>query len=81
MAQFGVNTAPCPIAMTEEYRDGRTIWTVDIHVRVHRVTEFDISTESSSLAGALRAAYLGLNNEVGLRLRASRANQTFGIEV
>lgn len=81
MAQFGANVAPCPIAMTEEFRDGQTVWVVDLHIRVRRVTEFDISTEGSTLSEALRAAYLGLNNEAGLRLRASRANEAFGVAV
>ena len=81
MAQFGVNIAPCPIAMTEELRDGQTVWVVDIHIRVRRVTEFDISTEGATLSEALRAAYLGLNNEAGLRTRAARANEAFGVAV
>lgn len=81
MTKFGNNVAPVPLSMTEEYRDGRIVWVVDIHIKVRRVTEFDISTEGETLSDALRAAYLGLNNELGLLNRAARANLAFGVAV
>lgn len=79
MAKFGENIAPIPITMTMELRGNKMQWIVDIHIKVHRVTEFDISTQGESLSEALRSAYLGLNNEMGLLDRANRANKAFGI--
>jgi hypothetical protein len=82
MARFGVNVAPVPISMVEEYDPGRgMIWVVDIHIKVYRKTEFDISVEGKTLSEALRRAYLGLNNELGLLERADRANRVFEVAV
>jgi hypothetical protein len=81
MDRFGDNVAPVPISLTMEFRDGKVLWCVDIHVKVLRQTEFDISTEGPTLSAALRAAYLGLNNEQELLRRASRANIAFGVAV
>lgn len=85
MAKFGENVAPVPICMTEETRtDGErfwTMWVVDLHIKVRRVTEFDISTEAETLSEALRKAYLGLNNEEALVAHAARANLAFGVTV
>lgn len=81
MAQFGTNSADLPIAMTLELREEGRVWVVDIHIRVRRVTEFDISTEDVLLSKALRGAYLGLNNHTGLVRHAHRANQAYGVEV
>jgi len=74
------NTADLPIAAAKERQpDGSFIWTVDIHVRIPRVTEYDVTGVGKSFAGALRRAYLGLNNEAGVRGNADRANAQFGI--
>lgn len=81
MSQFGENVASVPIAMTEENRNGLRVWIVDLHIKVRRVTEFDISTEGTTLSEALRSAYLGLNNERGLVSRAARANDAYGVTV
>lgn len=83
MAKFGDNIASVPISMVEEYdrETGRRFWVVDIHIKVHRVTEFDISVEGNTLSDALRRAYLGLNNEMGLLNKAARANLVFSVVV
>lgn len=81
MATFGLNIAPVPLSMVEEYRGGKSVWCVDIHIKVYGVTEFDISTEGPTLSAALRAAYLGLNNERGLTDRAAKANAAYGVVV
>jgi hypothetical protein len=81
LEKYGVNIADLPISMTKELREDGYWWVVDLHIRVRRVTEFDISTEGRTLGAALRAAYLGLNNELGLITRAARANLVFGVAV
>jgi len=81
MKQFGTNVAPFPFCITQEIRDGKVVWCVDIHVRVRRKTEFDISTEGETVTEALRAAYLGLNSPTGVTERAGRANAAFGIPI
>lgn len=82
MAKFGPNIAAVPISMVEEYTPARgTFWVVDIHIKVYRFTEFDISVEGKTLSEALRRAYLGLNNEMGLLERAHRANRVFEVAV
>lgn len=82
MARFGDNIATVPISMVEEYDPTRgRFWVVDLHIKVHRVTEFDISVEGKTLSEALRRAYLGLNNEMGLLERAARANLVFEVSV
>lgn len=82
MAGFGENIAPVPIAMSKYTKqDGPEYWIVDLHIKVARVTEFDISAEGSTLSAALRSAYLGLNNEEGLKARAHRANTVFVVRV
>ena len=56
------NTAPIPIACSyERDENGKLGWIVDIHVRIPRVTEYDVQGAGLTLAGALRRAYLGLN--------------------
>lgn len=82
LGEFGANTAEFPISMTQERaEDGSLRWVVDIHVRIPRKTEFEISAEGETLSEALRSAYLGLNNPNGVIRRASAANEAFGIAV
>lgn len=73
MAAFGENVAPIPYAACLENRlDGPT-WVVDIHVKVRRLVEFDISAEGQELHEALRRIYLGLNNEMTYRRLGAEA--------
>lgn len=81
MSHFGKNIAPFPLCISEELRDGKTVWIVDLHVKVYRVTEFDITSEGDTLGAALRGAYLGLNNERGLVAHAERTNGQYGVAV
>lgn len=68
MQAFGKNVAPIPYTETMEYREEKGhFWTVDIHVKVHRLVEFDLTGEGPTLADALRCVYLGLNSEANLR--------------
>ena len=63
MAMHGINIATVPFAETLERVGDEHLWTVDIHVKVARKTEFDISTVGETLAEALRRAYLSLSHE------------------
>lgn len=70
------NTARVPIAAARELDDtGEPAWTVDVHVRLPGVCEYDVTGVGRTLAGALRRAYLGLNNEQNLRRLTSKAGQ------
>ena len=74
MKNFGDNIATFPYCETQERLEtGKTIWTVDIHVRVKRLVEFQLTGEGETLAEALRRVYLGLNSEANLRRNASTA--------
>lgn len=71
------NTAPVPIACAmERDEEGDLAWTVDIHVRVPYVTEYDVSAAGKTLTGALRRAYLGLNSHGNLIYQAARASSS-----
>lgn len=76
------NVADVPIASSKERQeDGTYVWGVHVHVKVKFVTEYDIEAYAHTYAGALRRAYLGLNNEANLRRHAASANEQFGIAV
>lgn len=75
------NIAPIPIAACKELVDGTPYWTVDVHVRIPRVTEYEVSGTDKTLAGALRRAYLALNNEPNVREKANASNRRFAVEV
>lgn len=76
------NTADIPIASSKERQeDGTFAWGVHVHVKVPYVTEYDIEAYGKTYAGALRRAYLGLNNEANLRRHAAKANEQFGVAV
>lgn len=70
MARFGENIAEFPFTETLERRLDGLMWVVDLHVKVIRSVEFDLTAEGRTLAEALRKAYLGLNSEIGLRKNA-----------
>jgi hypothetical protein len=62
------NTAPVPIAAAMEHTDdGEPCWTVDVHVRIPGEAEYEVTGAGKTLCGALRRAYLGLNNEKQIR--------------
>lgn len=63
MALYGVNIAEVPFCETMERRGDEHLWVVDLHVKVARKTEFDISVVGETLAEALRRAYLSLSHE------------------
>ena len=74
MRAFGENIAPIPYASALEYgEDGSEHWVVDIHVKVRRAVEFDLTGEGKTLADALRCVYLGLNSEANLRRTNGKA--------
>lgn len=76
------NVAELPIAAAKQRTiTGEYGWVVDIHVKIPGVTEYEVTGAGKTYAGALRRAYLGLNNETNLRRHAARANATFGIAV
>ena len=66
MAKFGENIAEFPLTQTLERRDGKLVWVVDIHIKVARLVEFDLTGEGDTLAEALRKVYLGLNSQANL---------------
>jgi hypothetical protein len=73
MGAFGTNVAQFPYSETRELREGKLIWTVDIHIKVIRQTEFELTGEGETLMEALRRVYLGLNSQTNLR-RATTAS-------
>jgi hypothetical protein len=77
------NTAPIPIDASKQRNEltGEWTWVVDIHVRIPRVTEFELTGSDTTLTGAIRRAYLALNSHKRLRRQASDANLAFGIAV
>lgn len=81
MGIFGCNSAEYPLTMGKEWRNGRHVWVVMIHVKIRGITEFEIETEGTTLSAALRAAYLSLNSQKVLLARAARSNATFGVAV
>lgn len=81
MNKYGDNIAPVPFAEYQERRNDGLWWCVDIHIKVRRTTEFEVSAEGRTLSEALRKAYLGLNNEPVLTRKAANANALFGVTV
>jgi hypothetical protein len=80
------NVAEFPIATSKEREvaeDGTVtfVWRVDVHVRIPRVTEYDIEGWGPTISTALRRAYLGLNNEPRLRHESAASNARFGVSV
>ena len=63
MARHGINVARVPFAETMERRSDEHVWVVDLHVKVERQREFDITAEGMTLMDALRSAYLCLSRE------------------
>lgn len=76
------NTASVPLTITAEPGpDGHWLWSVDIHVRIPRETEYEVTAVGNTVAAAIRKAYLGLNNEALLRKRSDVSNRKFGVVV
>jgi hypothetical protein len=74
------NTASVPLTITAEPGlNGAWVWTVDIHVRIPRTTEYEVTATGDTVAAAVRKAYLGLNNEALIRKRSDAANRQFGL--
>jgi hypothetical protein len=71
METFGENVAPFPYSETREWRIDGSVWTVDIHIKVLREVEFELTGEGPTLGEALRRVYLGLNSQTNLRRHAS----------
>lgn len=81
MSEYGANIAPVPFSSYIENRNGEEIWCVDLHIKVKRLTEFEINVEGKTLSEALKRAYIGISHEP-LNLRAAaRSNETFGVTV
>lgn len=81
MASYGLNIATIPFSAVIELRDEGPVWVVDLHVKVTRVTEFEVSGEGPTLAEALRRAYLALNNQPMVLRHAASSNEAFGVAV
>ena len=76
------NTAQIPVAVSQELtEDGTMLWVVDIHVRIPRITEYDLTTSAPSYAVALKKAVASLNSESRIRRHANWANERFGVAV
>lgn len=63
MALHGINTAHIPFSAVMERRSDEHVWVIDLHVKVARQREFDITAEGLTLMDALRSAYLCLSRE------------------
>lgn len=81
MGKYGDNVADIPYSVYQERRPDGLWWLVQIHIKVLKVTEFDIEGEGRTVAEALRSAYLALNNEPMTLQRAATSNLAFGIAV
>jgi hypothetical protein len=81
MSGYGANIAAIPYTCYLERRGETLFWVVDLHVKVSRVTEFEVSGEGPTLQEALRRAYLALNNEPMVLSRAAKSNEAFGVAV
>lgn len=81
MGKYGENVADIPYTVYQERREDGLWWLVQIHVKVPRVTEFDIEGEGRTVAEAMRSAYLALNNEPMTLQRAEKSNLAFGVAV
>lgn len=76
-----VNVAEYPISTAYQQDErGDWVWVVDIHIHIPRVTEYEVTASDATFAGAIRKAYLGLNNEANLRRWADGSNRAFGVE-
>jgi hypothetical protein len=74
------NVSDMPISSAKQKDDnGSWAWTVDLHVRIPNVTEYEVTGVGRTFTGALRRAYLGLNNEQNVRRMAHAANAAFGV--
>jgi hypothetical protein len=73
MDAFGENIAQFPYSETREWRIDGSVWTVDIHIKVLRQVEFELTGEGATLGEALRRVYLGLNSQSNIRRHASLA--------
>lgn len=79
MGTYGDNVATVPFCEYLELREGEPIWCVDLHVKVRRKTEFEVSGEGPTLGRALKGAYIRLCNESQILRQAERSNATFGV--
>ena len=70
------NVAITPIDM---WFDG-SLWNVDVHVHIKRVTEYDFTTTSETLADALAHATATLYHQRELRAKGLREAETFGFD-
>jgi hypothetical protein len=74
------NTASVPLTITAEPGlNGAWTWTVDLHVRIPRLTEYEVTATGDTVSAAIRKAYLGLNNEALIRKRSDVSNAKFGV--
>jgi hypothetical protein len=69
------NIAPIPVAMMLE--DG--LWTVDVHVRIKGVTEYEVSGAGETLSDALTNAQRQLANRSTNERRAYRDTKVYSI--
>lgn len=81
MALYGMNIASIPFTVYLERRGDTEVWVVDLHVKVRRTIEFELTGEGPTLPEAMRRAYLALNNEPMVRANAAQGNATFGIAI
>lgn len=78
------NTAPIPISCHQERSEtdpSKLIWVATIHVRIRRITEYDVEGFGTTLGDALRRAYIGLAHEAQIRQHNAVANAQFGVTV
>lgn len=76
------NAAEFPLSCYKTKNEGgELVWFVEAHVRIPKVTEYEVTGEDKTLAEAARRAYLALNSEARLRGLSDAANKQFGVEV
>lgn len=79
-AHGNVATIPIAAALVKQ-TNGDWLWEVDIHVLIPGVTEYELGGQDTTLPGAIRRAYLALNNERQIRASADASNKAFGVTV
>lgn len=71
------NIAPIPIAMALD--EGK--WTVDIHVKIKGVKEYEVTGTDAILSRAIQLAYRGLANQTNVNRNSATNQKIWGYEI
>ena len=71
------NKAPIPLSVS--FENGK--WHVDVHVRIARKTEYEISGVHKDLLEAIKRVHWGLDRELANTMYRNASNRRFGVAV